>query len=84
MVYMFSDYKKDGVDMYNEFIANGTDDYETAVNALADAMRRQGLEVKHITVCPDAKSFEDLRRITEEGPQPGHVYLPYVFTPWWR
>jgi hypothetical protein len=76
---MIADYRENGVDMHNEFIAPHTDDYERAVCGLADAMQRQGLKVSCITVCPGAKSFADLRRMEDEGIRPGNVYIPYIF-----
>lgn len=79
MVCMIADYRENGVDMHNEFIAPHTDDYEKAVCGLADAMQRQGLKVSCITVCPDAQSFVDLRRMGDEGIKPGNVYIPYIF-----
>lgn len=79
MVCMIADYKKSGVDMHNEYIINGTDNYEKAVYALADMLKHQGFSVSCITVCPGAKSFADLRRISDEGMKPGNVFLPYIF-----
>ena len=79
MVCMIADYRENGVDMHNEFIAPHTDDYEKAVCGLADAMQRQGLKVSCVTVCPDAQSFADLRRMGDEGIKPGNVYIPYIF-----
>jgi predicted metal-dependent enzyme (double-stranded beta helix superfamily) len=79
MVCMIADYRENGVDMHNEFIAPHTDDYEKAVYALADVLERQGLSVSCITVCPGAKSFVDLHRMEDEGIKPGNVYLPFVF-----
>lgn len=79
MVCMIADYRENGVDMHNEFIAPHTDNYERAVCGLADAMQRQGLKVSCITVCPGAKSFADLRRMEDEGIRPGNVYIPYIF-----
>ena len=67
MVCMIADYRENGVDMHNEFIAPHTDDYEKAVCGLADAMQRQGLKVSCITVCPGAQSFADLRRMGDEA-----------------
>lgn len=79
MVCMIADYRENGIDKHNEFIAQNTDDYEKAVYALADAMERKGMCVSCITVCPDAKSFADLRRIADEGIKPGGVYIPFLY-----
>lgn len=38
MVCMIADYRENGVDMHNEFIAPHTDDYEKAVYAFADVL----------------------------------------------
>ena len=67
MVCMIADYRENGVDMHNEFIAPHTDDFE------------KGLSVSCITVCPGAKSFVDLRRMEDDGIKPGNVYIPYLF-----
>ena len=79
MVCMIADYRENGVDMHNEFIAPHTDDYERAVYCLADTLERQGLSVSCITVCPGAQSFEDLQQMGKGGFKPGNVYLPFVF-----
>ena len=79
MVCMIADYRENGVDMHNEFIAPHTDDCEKAVYTLADVLERQGLSVSCITVCPGAKSFKDLQEMGKEGFKPGNVYLPFVF-----
>lgn len=79
MVCMIADYMENGIDKHNEYIAPHTNDYEKAVQCLADLMERQGLSVSCITVCPDAKSFADLRRMAGEGIKPGNVFIPYIF-----
>ena len=79
MVCMVADYKKNGVDLHNEYIINGTSDYEKAVYTLANVLEHQGLSVSCITVCSGAKDFEDLQRVAAEGFKPGNVYLPYIF-----
>lgn len=79
MVCMIADYRENGVDMHNEFIAPTTDNYERAVYGLADVLERQGLSVSCITVCPGAKSFKDLQEMGREGFKPGNIYLPFVF-----
>ena len=63
---MIADYRENGVDMHNEFIAPTTDNYERAVYGLADVLERQGLSVSCITVCPGAKSFKDLQEMGKE------------------
>ena len=60
-------------------IATNTDDFEKAVHALADVLGKQGATVSCITVCPNAKSMEDLQQMANEGFKPGNVYLPYIF-----
>lgn len=79
MVCMIADYRENGIDKHNEFIAQNTDDYEKAVRGLADAMRCRGLKVSCITVCPGATNFADLNRMENEGIKPGNVYIPYIF-----
>lgn len=79
MVCMIADYKENGIDRHNEYIISGTSDYEKAVHALAGMLGHQGFSVSCITVCPDAKSLADLRRMENEGIKPGNVYIPYIF-----
>ncbi|HJB81386.1 MAG TPA: hypothetical protein H9712_10380 [Candidatus Flavonifractor intestinigallinarum] len=79
MVCMIADYRENGIDRHNEYIATNTDDFEKAVHALADVLGKQGATVSCITVCPNAKSMEDLQQMANEGFKPGNVYLPYIF-----
>ncbi len=79
MVCMIADYKEDGIDKHNEYIALNTDNFERAVYVLSDTLRKQGAVVSCITVCPGAKNMEDLRRFSDDGIKPGNVYIPYLF-----
>lgn len=79
MVCMIADYKKTNIDMHNEYIISGTSDHEKAVCALAGMLERQGFSVSCITVCPDAKNFEDLRRIADEGIRQENGFRSYIF-----
>ena len=79
MVCMIADYRENGIDRHNEYIATNTNDFEKAVHVLADVLEKQGATVSCITVCPSATSLEDLQRMAAEGFKPGNVYLPYIF-----
>ena len=79
MVCMIADYQENGVDMHNEYIVNGTNDYEKAVAAVSDFLEAQGRKVSCIIVCPGAGSLKDLQQMEREGFKPGNVYLPFVF-----
>ena len=79
MVCMIADYQENGVDMHNEYIVNGTNDYEKAVAAVSDFLEAQGCKVSCITVCPGAGSLKDLQQMEREGFKPGNIYLPFVF-----
>lgn len=48
MVCMIADYKEDGIDKHNEYIALNTDNFERAVYVLSDTLRKQGAVVSCI------------------------------------
>ena len=80
MVCMIADYRENGIDRHNEYIATNTDDFEKAVHALADVLGKQGATVSCITVCPNAKSMEDLQQMANEGRSYTDIlYFYYIF-----
>ena len=79
MVCMIADYRENGVDMHNEYIAGGTNNYDKAAEIVVKLLTAQGNKVSCITVCPDVSSLKELRRMENEGFRPGKVYLQYVF-----
>ena len=57
MIYLIADFRADGKDKHQSFVAEGTTDRERAVDSVAEILRSQGAIVTQITVCPDAESM---------------------------
>lgn len=50
MVCMIADYRENGVDMHNEYIALNTDNVERAVYVLSDTLRKRCCGILHNSV----------------------------------
>lgn len=50
MACMVADYQENDVDMHNEFIAGGTDNYDKAVEAVVRFLNAHGNKVSCVTV----------------------------------
>lgn len=57
MIYLIADFRVDGKDKHQPFVAEGITDRERAVDSVAEILRNQGAIVTRITVCPDAESM---------------------------
>lgn len=75
MIYLIADFRTDGKDKHQSFVADGTTDRERAVDSITKILRKQGAIVTQITVCPDAESMTAVLN----GEHPAGVFVSYPF-----
>ena len=79
MVCMIADYKQNGIDRNNQYIATGTDNHELAVQVLYNELVSNGNDVQSIIVIWGEHTLEELGRIAAHGPNTCTFGFVYVF-----
>lgn len=79
MVCMIADYKQNGVDRNNQYIATDTENYDLAVRVLYRELVSKGNDVCSIAVIMGDHTLNDLEDIAANGPEPGTAGIIYLF-----